>query len=422
MKTRRDFVKCVVTGVAGAATWRSVPAAEAAAPARPVAGIADRAAWVELARRLASPVLGAAAARRLKTVMPIEAAPGVQDRAQCTHLEALGRVLCGLAPWLELGDGEGEEGRLRSVLVQQAREAIDAATDPHSPDFLNFFQGQQPLVDAAFLAQALRRAPVELWRKLPARVQANVIAALRASRVIVPGDNNWRLFATTVEVFLQEAGEVRDAARLFEGLAKHQAWYVGDGVYGDGPHFHWDYYNSFVIQPMVVEALDRVGDEAPEWRTMREQARLRLARWAAIQERMIAPDGTYPVVGRSMAYRCGAFQGLALAALRRGLPDGVVPAQARVALTAVIQRTLGAPGTFAAEGWLQIGLSGHQPDLGERYISTGSLYLCSAAFLPLGLPVRDAFWSDPPVATSWQRAWAGGAMRADHALAEPTGR
>ena len=32
-------------------------------------------------------------------------------------------------------------------------------------------------------------------------------------------------------------------------------WYKGDGVYGDGPPFHWDYYNSFVIQPMLLNIL-----------------------------------------------------------------------------------------------------------------------------------------------------------------------
>src|SRR5690606_1748385 len=142
---------------------------------------------------------------------------------------------------------------------------------------------------------------------------------------------------------------------------------------GDGPEFHWDYYNSFVIQPMLVEALDCVGDEAPEWRALREQARAHLRRWAAIQERLIAPDGSYPVIGRSIAYRCGAFQGLALAALRHLLPAELKPAQARVALTSVIRRTLEAPGTWDARGWLRIGLAGPQPGLGENYISTGSL-------------------------------------------------
>ncbi len=410
--TRRAFLSLSV------ATWalglaRRSPAAEASPSSH------DRERWARLATQLAQPVLGALAERRLKATMPVEAAPTARNRAAVTHLEALGRLLAGLAPWLELGADGTPEGRERARLASLARAAIDAGTDPRSPDFMNFTRDRQPLVDAAFLAQALLRAPGELWQKLEPRVRANVVAALKSSRPIKPGENNWTLFATLIEAFLQRAGEARDEARLFDGLRKHRDWYVGDGMYGDGPEFHWDYYNSFVIQPMLVESLDVVGAEAPEWRTLRERARERLTRWAAVQERLISPDGSYPVIGRSIAYRCGAFQGLALAALRHALPPEVTPAQARVALTAVIRRTLEAPGTFDAQGWLRIGLAGAQPGLGETYISTGSLYLCSVAFLPLGLPSSDPFWSAAAVRTTWEKAWAGENLPADHAIKSP---
>jgi len=420
MKTRRAFLQLTATGaLATAATptrAQSLPASAATLTTAPTGGAEDRAAWVRLARQLASPLLPALAARRLKTTMPIESAPRVKDRPDYTHLEALGRALCGLAPWFELPADTTPEGTERARLAALARSAIDAATDPKSPDFMNFSRGRQPLVDAAFLAQALLRAPTALWKKLEPRVQQNVIAALQSTRPIPAGENNWKLFATTVEVFLHTAGTARDDVRLYEGLRKHADWYVGDGMYGDGPEFHWDYYNAFVIQPMLYEALEVVGDETPDLKTFRTKVRARLTRFAATQERMIAPDGTFPPLGRSLAYRCGAFQGLALAALRRALPAEATPAQARVALTAVIRRTLAAPGTFDAAGWLRIGLSGAQPALGETYISTGSLYLCSAAFLPLGLPASDPFWSAPAAKTTWQKIWSGENAPADRAL------
>jgi hypothetical protein len=90
----------------------------------------------------------------------------------------------------------------------------------------------------------------------------------------------------------------------------------------------------------------------------------------------------------------------------------------RCALHAVIERTLGAPGTFDAQGWLQIGLAGHQPALGETYISTGSLYLCTAAFLPLGLPPTDTFWTAPDLPWTSRRVWGGENMVRDHAFDE----
>ncbi len=376
----------------------------------------DRTRACEWAARLATPLLTALAARRLKLEMPVEAHPGTRDRAQYTYLEGLGRLLAGLAPWLELAADGSAEGAERARWAALAREGIDAATDPASPDFMNFSRGRQPLVDAAFLAQALLRAPNELWGKLPSRVQRNVVAALRSSRPIPAGENNWKLFATLVEVLLHRVGEQRDEARLIEGISKHREWYLGDGVYGDGPEFHWDYYNSFVIQPMLLEALDLLALEKPVWADLRVRVGERLTRWAAIQERMVAPDGSYPVIGRSIAYRCGAFQGLALAAWRGQLPAEVTPGQARTALMAVIRRTLEAPGTFDARGWLTIGLAGHQPKLGENYISTGSLYLCSVALLPLGLPASASFWTEPPARSTWERVWAGENLPADHAI------
>jgi hypothetical protein len=142
----------------------------------------------------------------------------------------------------------------------------------------------------------------------------------------------------------------------------------------------------------------------------------RAKRYAAIQERLIGVDGSYPAIGRSLAYRCGAFHHLAAMALRKELPDGVAPEQVRGALTAVIHRTLEAQGTFDAQGWLRIGLCGHQPAIGETYISTGSLYLSANAFLPLGLAESDAFWSGAARPWTSQKVWSGVDVAADHAL------
>ena len=414
MQSRRGFLKTLATaGLVGA-----VPASRAANRAvssPPVAPEAVRAEWCRWLTRLADPVLGALARRELRSTMPVEAA-NPKERAEYSHLEALGRTLAGIAPWLALPGDDTPEGRDRARFAVLAREALDAATDPRSPDFLNFSQGGQPLVDAAFLAQGLLRAPQTLWAKLDGRVRGNIVAALKATRPIKPGASNWVLFASMVEAGLQRAGEARDDARLFDGLRQMAGWYAGDGWYGDGPEFHTDYYNAYVIQPMMVEVLDVVGDEAAEWSDLRTKARARLTRFAAVQERLIAPDGSFPVLGRSIVYRGGAMQGLALAALRRQLPAEIAPAQVRSALTAVIRRTLGAPNTFDGNGWLQLGLAGHQPALAERYISTGSLYLCTAAFLPLGLPATDAFWKDPAAPTTWAKAWSGADLPADHAL------
>ncbi|MEO5823364.1 MAG: DUF2264 domain-containing protein [Vicinamibacteraceae bacterium] len=378
-------------------------------------GVADRAAWVAYATRVATPVLTHLAAGTLKRSMPVEQADGA-DRAGVTHLEALGRLLSGLAPWLALPPADTAEGRTRARHLDLARKAIAQAVDPASPDAMNFATGGQPLVDAAFLAHAIVRAPAALGEGLDATTRTRLVAALTSSRAITPAFSNWLLFTAMVEAGLARLGAPWDRTRVDYALRQHEQWYVGDGHYGDGPSFHWDYYNSYVIQPMLLDVLEVVGAEPAAWAAMRAPVLARARRYAAVQERLIAPDGTFPAIGRSIAYRAGAFQLLAQVALRRALPDGVAPGQVRAALSAVLARTLDAPGTFDAAGWLRIGLAGHQPGAGERYISTGSLYLCSTAFLPLGLPPDDAFWTQPPQPWTARLAWSGAPFPIDHAL------
>ncbi len=219
------------------------------------------------------------------------------------------------------------------------------------------------------------------------------MAAFESARVIQPGFNNWLLFAATVEAALKVLGARWDRMRVDYALRQHDQWYRGDGAYGDGPAFHWDYYNSFVIHPMLLDVLAACGDASPAWTALGAKEEARATRYAAVLERLIGPDGHFPPLGRSIAYRCGAFHALAQAALRHALPKELSPAAARGALTAAITRSLGPPATFDASGWLTIGFAGHQPGIGERYISTGSLYLCAMALLPLGLPPADPFWA-----------------------------
>jgi hypothetical protein len=416
--TRRTFLKSAVLAsaplVAGATHGFAADPAQAAQKAGPD----DRARWLSVVERVAQPVLEAISQQKLRATMPVEAASGLAEaRGQSTHLEAVGRLLSGLAPWLEAEPGKNpSEERLRSRYQQWARLAIRYGTDLKSPDALNFGSNQQSVVDAAFLALAIVRAPGELWEKLDSTTKDNLVRALTETRKIQPSFNNWLLFSAMIEACLCKYGQPWDTERIDYALRQHQEWYKGDGVYGDGPGFHWDYYNSFVVQPMMLSVLDAVSTVTQRWSSLRKPVEVRARRYAAIQERLISPEGTFPPIGRSLAYRFGALQHLAEMAWRRDLPEGVKPAQVRAAMTAVMMRMIAAPGTFDEKGWLTIGFAGHQPSIGEAYISTGSLYLCSAAWLPLGLDAADEFWSAPPEPWTAKKAWGGGDLPADHAI------
>ena len=410
---RRKFLQ---TGASLGAMSVLRSSAESSAPAP--AEKNDREYWIQVLTRIADPVLVALSERKLKQVMPVEAPHGNgAERRQYTYLEAMGRLLSGIAPWLETGSTTGSEGALRAKYAQLAREAIDAGTDPTSPDFMNFSNGRQPVVDAAFLALAMVRAPNELWKKLGEKTQRNTIAALASSRKILPAYNNWLLFSAMIEAALLMVGVQWDPMRVDYALSTMNTWYKGDGTYGDGPEFHWDYYNSYVIHPMVLNVLDATAKASPNWSSLHPEMTARTRRYAAIQERLIGPDGSFPPIGRSLCYRFGAFHLLAEVALRRILPEGVAPSQVRAGLTAVMRRMVDAPGTFDEKGWLRVGFVGHQPEIAEAYISTGSCYLCSAAWLPLGLPATDPFWADA-AARPWtsKMVWDGEDVPADHAF------
>ena len=382
----------------------------------------DRQVWISNLDRIARPFLSNLAKGTLKQNMPVESiSPDLKKRFEVTHLEGLGRTIEGIAPWLELGPDNTPEGRLRAEYIDLSVKAIAQAVDPASPDHLNFNNGRQPLVDAAFLAHGLLRAPTQLWGNLDQVTRDRLAAELRSSRVIKPSETNWLFFSAMVEAALLEFTgecEMNRITYAFDRFKKD--WYKGDGWYGDGPALHIDYYNSFVIQPMMVTVLDVLAKhgitielDGKDFRPIENE---RYARYAEIQERLISPEGTYPIVGRSLCYRFGAFQALSDVAYRHLLPEIVDPAQVRCGITAIMKRQMSAPDTFDANGWLRPGFAGHQPSIGERYISTGSLYLVCAGFIALGLPESDPFWSNPAASWTSKKGWEGIDLPVDHAI------
>ena len=375
-------------------------------------GQRDRTFWVDALWQIAHPVLEAGSQGRLRADMPVEGHPAARE---WSHLEAVGRTLCGIAPWLGCRGLHGEEEVLRQKAAELARQTIRQGVTPGSPDLHPFDRHMQPLVDTAFLCHGILRAREELWEKLDDETKRNLVHCVKQTRTRKPGRCNWLLFSAIMEAFLCMAGEADwDPMRIDYALRDHMDWYVGDGIYGDGPVHHYDYYNSFVIQPMLVDVLREVGDRSADWAQLKESVFARASRYGQILERMIAPDGSYPIVGRSICYRFGAFQMLAQNALQDNLGP-LQPAAVRCALTAVIRKVMGYP-VFDQNGWLRIGVAGSQPSLGETYISTGSLYLCCAVFLPLGLPPEHPFWSEQDAPFTSKKIWAGEDHPADHSI------
>lgn len=378
--------------------------------------VSDRTYWCNLSYQIAAPILEPMSRGKLRETMLVEVSPTWDGRDKgVTYMEAFGRLMAGIAPWLSLPADETAEGGLRKQLLDWALKSYANAVNPESPDYLLWRSEFQPLVDAAYIAESFLRGYDQLWVPLDPVTKQRYIAEFQQLRRINPSYSNWLLFSATVETFLLKAGADYDKYRITSALRKIEEWYVGDGLYSDGPHFAFDYYNSFVIQPMYQECLEVTNGRfvRPEFT---QKALKRMQKYAQILERFISPEGSYPAVGRSIPYRLAAFQPLAMLAWREQLPEELPNGQVRAALTATMKRMFSTPGNFNEKGYLTIGFVGRQPGISDYYTNNGSLYITSAVFLPLGLPASHPFWTDAPLAWTQKKAWSGEEFPKDHSV------
>lgn len=370
----------------------------------------DRAYWVAILSKMANPIMENISKQTWRKNMPMVVSPTFDSRDPGVgYLEAFGRLIAGMAPWLALPDDNTEEGILRKKFREQVLLGIQYGTDPNSPDYFtwNTTVGQ-PLVDAAHLAQAFLRAPKALWEPLSAEVKQRVIDEFKKLRRIKPNESNWLLFAAMTEAFLYTIGEEYVREKIDYAVNKFdKEWYVGDGWYSDGARFSFDHYNGYVIHCMQVETLQHILPLSSHYKEMYERAYKRMQRYAHQLERMISPEGYPLVVGRSSTYRTAAFQPLASVILDNKLPENISKGQARAALTAVFKHTF-VSNSYDKYGWLTMGVVGDkQSNLADYYTNAGSMYVASLAFLPLGLPPTDEFWTCKAESWTTQKIWKG---------------
>lgn len=381
----------------------------------------DRELWTEVLYQMAAPVLSSMSEGKLQDEMLVELSPTWDGRdKRVTYMECFGRLMAGLAPWLSLPDDDTAEGGQRRQLREWALKSYAQAVDPQSKDYLLWRKEGQPLVDAAYVAESFLRGYDALWMPLDEQTKQRYIAEFQQLRRVDPPYTNWLLFSSTIECFLKKAGAQTDYYRITSALRKVDEWYVGDGWYSDGQNFAFDYYNSFVIHPMYVECMEVMTDGGKKkiWNVAGgsfPKAVKRMQRFGMILERFISPEGTFPVFGRSITYRTGVLQPLALLAWRGWLPEELPAGQVRAAMTAVIQRMFGDKRNFNEKGFLVLGFNGRQPNISDWYTNNGSLYLASLAFLPLGLPADHPFWTDAPLPWTSKKAWEGEDFPKDHA-------
>lgn len=379
----------------------------------------DRTYWSALAYNMAYPVLSNMAQGTLKKNMEVEVSPNWDGRDKgVTYMETFGRLMAGIAPWLALPDDDTDEGLRRKELRELALKSYANAVDPDSPDYLLWRGHGQALVDAAYVAESFLRAYDALWTPLDSLTKKRYIEEFTQLRRVDPPYTNWVLFSSTIEGLLAKAGAECDEYRVNSAIRKVEEWYTGDGWYADGPSFAFDYYSSYVFHSMYLETLQSMKDAGKYTRIhyskYYDRALRRAQKFSIVLERLISPEGTFPVFGRSIPYRMATMQPLALMAWYEKLPSGLSNGQVRNALTSAMHKMFDGKENFNEGGFLTIGFAGKQPNIADWYTNNGSLYMTSLAFLPLGLPSSHPFWTDASLPTTNQKAWGGKPFPKDH--------
>ena len=343
----------------------------------------DRIFWVSTLQKIAFPVLNNLSKGSLRKTMPFESS--TSEGQKFSYLEAFARVFNGISPWLELGPDISEEGKVREKYIRLTLQAIKNAVSTNNNDYIFIVEPKQSLVDVALFAQGLLRAKNQIWLNLPMDVQARIIREFKNTRIIAPFENHWLLYTSMIEAALLEFTGECDMERLTYAIAKFRdELYVGDAIYSNGADFEVGYFNSLVIHPMLNDILRVMRKYSLRDGEFLDVQLMRSSRLASQLERIISPEGTYPLLGNALSYRCGVFHLLSQAALLKILPRNISQAQVRCALTKVIQRQFEGNQNFNSEGWLICGL--------------------------------NVFWESPSEEWSSQKAWNGHQIQPDQSI------
>jgi hypothetical protein len=363
--------------------------------------------WLRIFRQIVMPVLNGFQTKTFIDTF-IQQAPTDYTRPACTaHVEAFCRVAMSVAPLFQLRTEDASD-------VEDIRQAYIASWKVVMDErYIDWNCGDQLLVEAGNLVYAFLLYP-NSWNVLPDSCKLAVIGVFRRASDIKPFNNNWLLFKCIVDIFLYKHKRlnVQGLSNVYKLLDVVESWYVGDSWYKDGPGFHMDYYNSFVMLPFLYVIYNELKKDIHRsiFQTRFKTIVCRIARHAEFLERLIAPDGTFPLFGRSIVYRSAVFHTLAFCVAHvPALPvtdDGCALGlgQIRRALGRVHSRLFG-PEQFDAAGYLQLGFLGAQPGVANQYSNNGSCYFTGLSFLVLGLPDSHPFWTSDDQMYTQEIAW-----------------
>lgn len=308
--------------------------------------------------------------------------PGAVYPPRVARLELTSRLLWGLAP-LAAGGGEYPGWPL-------IRAEIVRGTDPSDPGYWGTPTDiDQRIVESASLGLALALAPGELWEPLTPLQRDRFASWLRTAASAKAVENNWRLFATLVNLGLASVGQEHDPAITVAAFERISAFHHGDGWYSDGdPGQPFDYYNPWAIHfySLANAGLSAVDASTEAWIRSRARAfAIEFAHW-------FAPNGAALPFGRSLTYRFAQSSFFGALAFAGETGDGLTWGRLR-GLWARNLRWWGDQPVLTGDGTLSIGYGYPSLLMSESYNAPGSPYWAFKAFLPLALPADHPFWT-----------------------------
>ncbi len=259
----------------------------------------------------------------------------------------------------------------------------------------------QIIVEMANVAYAFMKTPF-LWNSLDKNLQNQILYIMYYSITqFKPHINNWLLFEAIIEIFLYKNQKIKTLHKTLLNLRIIESYYVGDGWYKDGPVFHMDFYNSYVILPFLITIYKELyllnyQNQGSLYKNVYNKSILKIQRQSEFLERLIGPNGSFPIFGRSAVYRTAIFHALVACACENALPHTLSYGQVRNGLNAVITHMFENNDLhiFDEHGFLTYGFSGFQPEIGDEYSNSGSLYFALLIFMPLGLDENHDFWKN----------------------------
>jgi len=258
---------------------------------------------------------------------------------------------------------------------------------------------RQPMVEMAYLVQTFLNCP-KLWKEI--EIKDKILKTMEKISLIEPFENNWILFETIILLFLQKNNIITEKIKNNQinlNLNKIESFYLGDGWYSDGKEFHFNYYNSFVIYPFLLQI--HLELKHPELNKIIS----RMQQHAIFLEKFIHPDGTYCVFGRSPVYRLACFNCLTYLIFYNLLPKELSYYNLRISLTKIVKTLFEGNQNFK-NNYLTLGVIGSQIEIANNYSNTGSCYLTLIPFMVLALDNSHPFWSDNKIIKSfWERIW-----------------